>query len=157
MAEIVDNSLEELDLVNVDVGEYRVTNDKTLTVDGLGTCMGIAAYDPKTRESYLLHASTWENEDLERQIEEFVDEISEIGRPYEVLAAGTMDSKYNPLTDEEFAEEARSIAENILEEREVPFETAWNNEPVYNRLTVSPEYGILYDRPEEFITDIETE
>lgn len=149
MAQVLDNFLDERDWTYVEKDEYRISSSEVLGVDCLGTCLGVAVFDPKTDQGYLLHAGTLENEDLEDQVNEFLGEIEDIEDPYEVLVGGTMSSKYNPLSKEKFTESARDIVEDALEEKGVQYEASWNEPPIYNRLVVSPDYGILYDNPEQ--------
>lgn len=149
MAQVVDNFLDEEEWKYVEKDEYAISNSENLGVDCLGSCLGIAAFDPKTGEGYLLHAGTLENDGLEEQISEFLDEVDSIDGSYEVLTGGTMDSKYNPLSDEDFTEHARSIVENAMDEKGIHYEASWNDAPLYNRLVVSPDFGILYDNPEQ--------
>lgn len=62
-----------------------------------------------------------------------------------MLAGGTMSSDYNPLSDEDFAGKARQTTEELLESRDIRYEAACNEAPVFNRMFISPEYGVLYD------------
>ncbi|WP_414837944.1 hypothetical protein ACK3SF_00910 [Candidatus Nanosalina sp. VS9-1] len=148
MSGVVDNFLAELDWQEVAKDEYLSSDSETLGVDCLGTCLGLAVHDPKTGTGYLLHASTVGNEELESQVQEFVDELDQLSEPYEVLAGGTMASQYNPLDEEEFTHQARETVENVLDDGGISYQASWNDPPVYNRMIVSPDYGILYDRPE---------
>lgn len=145
MTEVLDKFQESNQWVEVGKDEYDRTESEVIGADCLGTCLGVAAYDPDTGTGYLMHASTLENEALEQDIYEFVAEFEQMERPYEVLLGGTMASKHNPLSDHDFTEEARRIAEKSLEGRDIGYEAAWNDAPVFNRLFVSPDYGILYD------------
>ncbi|MFB6192969.1 MAG: hypothetical protein ABEK00_01860 [Candidatus Nanohaloarchaea archaeon] len=145
MAEIVDQYLEQEDWREVAKDSLEESDTRTLVAENLGTCMGIAAYDPKTGRGYLLHASTLENPDLDAQVEKFTGKLEEIERPFEVLAGGTMPASFDPLAEEDYTREARDTAENVLDNRGIDYEAAWNQRPVYNRLAVSPRYGILYD------------
>lgn len=145
MAEVLDNFLKSNDWVEVEKDGYAWSDSEIIGIDCLGTCLGVAAYDPDTGTGYLLHSGTLENEELESQLDDFLDEIEQMERPYEVLAGGTMSSEYNPLSGEDFTGEARQFVESSLETRGIEYEAAWSDAPVFNRMIVSPEYGILYD------------
>lgn len=145
MAGLLDGFLNSNNWTEVEKDEYVRTGSEIVGIDCLGTCLGLAAYDPDTGTGYLLHASTLDNEGLEQEINEFLEDLGRLDKPYEVFAGGTMASEYNPLSDEDFAGEARQIVEASLESRDIGYEAAWNDAPVFNRLVVSPEYGILYD------------
>ena len=145
MAELLDNFLESNDWKEVDKDDSAESKSEILGIDCLGTCLGLAAYDPDTGQGYLLHASTLENEELEEQVNDFLDKLEGLEQPYEVLAGGTMSSDYNPLSGEDFTGAARKLAETSLESRGIEYEAAWSDAPVFNRMIVSPEYGILYD------------
>ena len=153
MAQVLDNFLDGEEWSYVEKDEYKISDSETLGVDCLGACLGVAAFDPKKGEVYLLHAATLGNEDLEEQVEEFVGELEGVDEPYEVLTGGTMDSKYNPLSKEDFTRYARNVVEDALEERGIQYEVSWNDAPIYNRLVVSPDFGILYDNPEQECMD----
>ena len=148
MAQVLDNFLESNDWREVEKDDSAESESEILGIDCLGTCLGLAAYDPDTGAGYLLHASTLENEELEKRVNDFLDELEGLEQPYEVLAGGTMSSEYNPLYSEDFTGAARQLAETSLERRGIEYEAAWNEAPVFNRLIVSPEYGILYDTTE---------
>lgn len=148
MAEVLDNFLESNDWTEVEKGDRANSESEMLGIDCLGTCLGLAAYDPDTGEGYLLHAGTLENKDLETQVDSFMDEVEGLEGPYEVLAGGTISAEYNPLSNGDFAQEARQLTEDLLEKRGIEYEAAWNDAPVFNRMFVSPEYGILYDAVE---------
>ena len=152
MAAVLDNFLEGMDWREVDRDSYRVSDSEVLGVDCLGTCMGLAAFDSGKDTGYLFHARTLNkddefNENLEGDVESFLDELDD-SRPYEVLAGGTIDARYNTLADKDFTSEARKVVEEALQERNFDYEASWNDLPVYNRMIVSPQHGILYDRPE---------
>lgn len=148
MAKVLDNFLEEMDWREVTKDDFQISSKDTLGVDCLGTCLGVAVHDPKTGTGYLLHASTPGDEELESQIHSFIDELETLSEPYEVLAGGTISSDYNPLDDKDHTAEARDIVEEAFEEEGIDYQASWNDPPVYNRMMVSPDYGILYDRPE---------
>ena len=141
MAQVLDNFLKANDWVEVEKDDYAWSNSDTIGIDCLGTCLGLAAYESDTGTGYLLHATTIENEGLERQLEEFLDEVEGLEGSYEVLAGGTMSSDYNPLSNEDFTSKARQTTEELLESRDIRYEAAWNEAPVFNRMFVSPEYG----------------
>jgi hypothetical protein len=135
--------------IEVGTEEYLESDSEELEAY-LGTCCGIGAYDSKTGTVYLLHIPTLENDSLREQVQQFIDEIEDsLTPPYEVLAGGTMDSRYNPLTDEDFAENARRTVEEVLSQLDVNPTIEWNSEPVFNRLIASPNHGLLYDIAEE--------
>lgn len=145
MTEVLDSFLDSNEWIEVGKDEYAMADSEILGVDCLGTCLGVAAYDPNTGTGYLMHATTLENEDFEQDLNDFLGEVEQLERPYEVLVGGTMAAEYNPLSERDFTDEARQIAEISLESRGIGYEAAWNDAPVFNRLFVSPEYGILYD------------
>lgn len=148
MAEVLDNFLESNNWKKVEKDDSAESESEILGIDCLGTCLGLATYDPDTGQGYLLHVSTLENEELESRVDAFLNEVEALEQPYEVLAGGTISSEYNPLSSEDFAQEARQVTEDLLEEKGMMYEAAWNEAPVFNRMFVSPEYGILYDTVE---------
>lgn len=148
MAHIIDKSFDDVKHIDVEKDSYATSNNFPLVADCLGTCLGVAAYDSKTDTGFLLHESTVENEELEDDLDSFLEKLDYLEQPYEVLAAGTISPDYNPLTEQNYIGKARAVVEKSLEERGVRYETAWNESPVFNRLIVSPQHGILYDKPE---------
>lgn len=145
MSDLVDRYLEDTEWKEVEKDEYVRTTDEVIATEALGTCLGLAGYDSRNNQAYLLHASTIQNDDLEEQVEIMVDELKEIKEPIEVLAGGTMSSQYNPLSDENFTGYARNVVEDALQSRDIDYRAVWNDPPQFNRLVVSPDYGILYD------------
>ena len=150
MSELIDRQLENHSYSRVEKDSYKASSSDVLVADSLGTCIAIGVYDGRTEKSYLLHTRTLENETVDEEVENFVNQIKEdLTPPYEVLAGGTIDSCYNPLTEEREVEKAREAAEEALNRLETSVCAAWNRKPVFNRITVSPERGILYDRVDD--------
>ncbi|WGI17823.1 hypothetical protein [Methanonatronarchaeum sp. AMET-Sl] len=83
--------------INVGIGEYHVTdNGDTLKTNGLGSCVGIAIYDPKQKTSGLLHAMLPSYEDsrdknpskyVDSGIQQVVDKLTEMGSQKKDLKA----------------------------------------------------------------------
>lgn len=145
MSEILGRLLEQEKWIEVEKDSMQSSNSEILATDCLGSCVGVAVYDSRNSWAYMLHASTVENDSLEETVETFADNISSIEGPFEVLAGGTMASQYNPISDEDFTGYARNVVEEKLEDRGINYRASWNDPPRFNRLAVSPDYGILYD------------
>lgn len=78
--------------VKVSIADYAVASQGTLTTSGLGSCLGIAIYDPNRELSSLFHPMLpHRNGDTERPPERFVDSGIDavVG---ELLAAGADES-----------------------------------------------------------------
>ena len=145
MSEILGRLLEQEDWREVEKDSMESSSSELLATDCLGTCVGIAVYDSRSSQGHMLHVSTLENDFFDETVEKFADGISSIEGPFEVLAGGTMASKYNPVADKDFTGYARNTVEQTLEDYRINYQASWNDPPRFNRLAVSPDYGILYD------------
>ncbi|MFB6204763.1 MAG: hypothetical protein ABEJ75_03900 [Candidatus Nanohaloarchaea archaeon] len=136
--------LEEAEWQRVEKNSFAVSDSEVLGIDHLGSCIGVGIYDPQDSRTALLHAGTRENTEIEEILDAFLEEI-DFEWPYEALAGGTISSDYDPLIEDDVYEQARETVGEALEESGFRYQTAWNDRPVYNRMAVSPEHGILYD------------
>lgn len=136
--------LEDAEWIPVEKNSFQRSGSDILGVDHLGSCIGLGFHDPQESEVALLHLGTRENDELEELVEQFLSGI-DFREPYEAVAGGTISSRYDPLLDSDVYEQARDVVENALEDNGFSYQTAWNEKPVYNRMVVSPEHGILYD------------
>lgn len=136
--------LEEQEWRTVEKDSFETLSPEPLGVDHLGTCIGLGINHSWSGTVSLLHLDSRRN-DLEAVLEVFLGEL-ELGEPYEAVVGGTISSRYDPLTENGFYEESRARFENVLDQYGVEYERAWNDPPVYNRLIVSPDHGILYDQ-----------
>lgn len=127
----------------VEKGTFETLSPEPLVVDHLGTCVGIGLYDSWNSEVSLLHLSSRDDE-LEERIEEFVNEL-DLKKSYEAVLGGTISSRYDPHIEDGFYEDVRSRVENAMDNHGLEYHSSWNDEPVYNRMILSPEYGVFYD------------
>ena len=142
---MMDRLLEERDGMKVEKGDMVHSTGTAVYADDLGSCLGVAAYDPKNGECYLAHLSTYGNDDIHVELEKVEQELQRMDTPYEVVAGGTMNPGMSPVDDAGDVREAREHAEEIIEELDTEGVIAWNRSPSFNRMIADPEYGILYD------------
>lgn len=76
------------DRIKVSIADYAVASEGTLTTSGLGSCLGVAIYDPKAGLGSLLHPMLpYRDGDDSRPPERFVDSGIDL-LVDELLAAG---------------------------------------------------------------------
>lgn len=74
MARVFGDSPNPHDRIKVSIAEFAVASNGTLTTSGLGSCLGIAIYDPENGVSALFHPMLpRRNGDDSRPPERFVD------------------------------------------------------------------------------------
>lgn len=61
------------DRIKVSIAEYAVASEGTLTTSGLGSCLGIAIYDPQNELGSLVHPMLPYRDEDDRPPERFVD------------------------------------------------------------------------------------
>lgn len=142
---IIDEILEQEDNLRVEKGDRAYSDQRTVYADDLGSCIGVAAYDPKTRRGYLMHSATYQNGELEDELDRMVKDLEDFEEPFEVLAGGTVKPGTNPLQESSEMAYSRALVQKKLSEAGLSYIVDWNQAPVFNRLLVDPDYGILYD------------
>ena len=55
MARLVEGRADFTDRIKVSVADYAVSSEGVLTTSGLGSCLGIAIYDPGRKIASLVH------------------------------------------------------------------------------------------------------
>lgn len=74
MARLVEGRADFTDRIKVSVADYAVSSEGVLTTSGLGSCLGIAIYDPGRKIGSLVHPMLpHRNGDESRPPERFVD------------------------------------------------------------------------------------
>jgi hypothetical protein len=100
--------------INVDSLEMKKANyPDTLSSGGLGPCIAIGVFDPKTRSGYMMHEPHFRSVDLDGKINEIRKDYGDLTR-LRVFATGNSLSSYESEGQRKFERSNRLYVEQTL-------------------------------------------
>jgi|TARA_Y100000310_G_scaffold191260_1_gene191261 hypothetical protein len=104
----------EPEVVNIEQMEMKKVNyPNTLWSGGLGPCIGIGIYDPKTRSGYMMHEPHFQYVDLDDKIRQIQEDYGDLSR-LKVLAAGNSLASDDDAHQRNFEKSNRPFVEQTL-------------------------------------------